>query len=89
MQLINAIPVKYKLTIKQSSSDSENLIIHSHHLIEGSGILLIENLTSKEPYQILISSRTDKIASVTYFEAKVNLNNLHWTKLFKLPRLKT
>ena len=43
MQLINAIPEKYKLTIKQSSSDSKNLIIHSHHLIEGSGILLIEN----------------------------------------------
>ena len=87
--MINSIPEKWKLTIKQSSSDAKNLIIHGHHLIKGSRILILEKLTSKELYQILISSRTNKVTSVTYFEAKFNGNSLDWTKIFLLPRLTT
>ena len=89
LQLINSIPKKWKLTIKQSSSDAKCLIIHGHHLIKGSRILILEKLTSKEPYQILISSRTNKVTSVTYFETKFNGNSLDWTKIFLLPRLTT
>ena len=66
-----------------------NLIIHGHHLIKGSRILILEKLTSKDLYQILISSRTNKITSVTYFETKFNANNLDWTKIFILPHLTT
>ena len=41
-------------------------------------------------HQILISKRTNKITSVTYFETKFNANNLDWTKIFiLLPRLTT
>ena len=87
--MINSIPEKWKLTIKQSSSDAKNLIIHGHHLIKGSRILILEKLTSKELYQILISSRTNKVTSVTYFETKFNGNSLDWTKIFLLPRLTT
>ena len=89
MQLINSVTEKWKLTIKQSSSDAKNLIIHGHHLIKGSRILILEKLTSKELYQILISSRNNKVASVTYFETKFNANNLDWTNIFILPRLTT
>ena len=89
LQLINSIPEKWKLTIKQSSSDAKNLIIHGHHLIKGSRILVLEKLTSKELYQKLISSRTNKVTSVTYFEAKFNGNSLDWTKIFLSPRLTT
>ena len=64
--------------IKQSSSDPKNLIIHGHHLIQGSRILILEKLASKELYQILISSCTDKITSVTYFKTKFIANNLDW-----------
>ena len=87
LQLINSIPEKWKLTIKQSSSDAKNLIVHGHHFIKGSRILILEKLTSKELYQILISSRTNKVTSVTYFETKFNGNSLDWTKIFLLPRL--
>ena len=78
------MPKKWKLTIKQSSSDAKNLIIHGHHLIKGSRILILEKLTSKELYQILISSRTNKVTSVRYFETKFNLD---WTKIFVLTCL--
>ena len=69
----NSIPEKWKLAIKQNSSDTKNLIIHGHHLIKGSRILILEKLTLKELYQILISSRTNKFTSVTYFEIKLNV----------------
>ena len=88
-QLINSIPEKWKLAIKQSSSDAKNLIIHGHHLIKGCRILILEKLTSKELHQILILSRNNKVTSVTYFETKFNANNLDWTKIFTLPRLTT
>ena len=87
--MINSIPEKWKLTIKQSSSDAKNFIIHGHHLIKGSRILILEKLTSKELYEILISSRTNKVTSVMYFETKFNGNSLDWTKIFLLPRLAT
>ena len=89
LQLINSIPEKWKLTIKQSKSDVKNLIIHGHHLIKGSRILILEKLTSKDLYQILISSLTNKVTSVTYSETKFNGNSLDWTKIFILPRLTT
>ena len=76
LQLINSIPEKWKLTIKQSSNDAKNLFIQGHHLVKGSRILILEKLTSKELYQILISSRTNKVTSVTFFETKFNANNL-------------
>ena len=89
LQLINSVPEKWKLTIKQSSSDAKNIILHGHHLIKSSWILILEKLTSKELCQILISSRTNKVTSVTYFETKFNANSLDWTKIFILSRLIT
>ena len=76
LQLINSIPEKWKLTIKQNSSDAKNFSIHGHHLIQASRILILEKLTLKELFQILISSRTNKVTSVTNFETKFNANNL-------------
>ena len=67
----------------------KNLIIHGHHLIKGSTILILEKLTSKELYKVLISSRSNKVTSVTYFATKFNANNLEWKKIFILPRLTT
>ena len=66
------------------SSDAKNLIVHGHHLIKGSRILILEKLTSKALYQILI--RTDKVTSVAHFETKFNANSLVWTRIFILPR---
>ena len=46
------------------------------HLIKVSKTLSLEKLTSKELYKIPISSRTNTITLVTYFEAMLNANNL-------------
>ena len=82
-QLIISTPEKWKPTFKQRSekrSDAKNLFIHDHHLIRSFRILILEKLTSKKLYQILISSRTDKVTSVTYFETKSNATKAEWTK---------
>ena len=65
------------------------IILYDHHLIKGSRILILEKLTSKELSQILISSRTNKITSATYFETMFNTNDLDWTKIFILPCMAT
>ena len=88
LQFINSFPERWKLTIKQSSSDAKNLIIHSYHSIKRSVILILEKLTTEKLYQILISSRTNKVTFM-YFETKFNANNLDWTKIFILPHLTT
>ena len=87
LYLVNPIPEKWKLTIKQKSIDVKNIIIHGQHLIKVSRILILEKITSKELYKILISGRTNKVTSVTYFETKLNVNNVDWTKIFILARL--
>ena len=82
LHVINSVTEKWKLTIKQSSSDAKNLIIHSHYLIKVSRILILEKLTSKELYQLLILSCTNKVTSVTCFETRFDANNLDWTKIY-------
>ena len=54
MQLISKIPEKWKFTIKQIGSDTKNVIIHDHHLIKASRILIPKKSASKELYLILI-----------------------------------
>ena len=65
----------------------ENL--RGHLLMKGSRIPILKKLTSKELYQVLISSGTNKITSVTYIETIFNANHLDWTKIFILPRVTT
>ena len=64
LQLINWIPEKWKFSIKPPCSDAINVIIYGDHLTKGSRILILEKLTSKDLYQILISGSTNKITSV-------------------------
>ena len=47
---------KWKFTIKEKSSDGKDPIIHGHHLIKASRILILEKVISKELSQVLISS---------------------------------
>ena len=46
LQLTSSVHKQWKLTIKQSSSHSNNLITHGHHLIKGSKILIFRKINS-------------------------------------------
>ena len=83
LQLINSFLKNANLPLSKVAVMHEDL--RGHLLMKGSRILILEKLTSKELYQILISSSTNKITSVTYIETIFNANNLDWTKIFILP----
>ena len=60
-----SIPKKWIFIIKQTDSDE---YFYDQYLIKILRILILEKLTSKELYQILISSSAHKNTSATYFE---------------------
>ena len=56
LQLINAIPDMWKKCIKQTSENTSLLVVKDHHLLRGSRIIIVEKLSSKELYSLLISA---------------------------------
>ena len=55
LQLIDSIPQRQKIIIKENYENATNLIIHDHHLVKGSRIITLDKLTSTGIYSILIS----------------------------------
>ena len=68
LQLISAIPERWKFIIKETHESTTNLIIHDCHVIKGSRILTLNKLSSTEIYSILISKFQNKPSSNFYFE---------------------
>ena len=64
LQLISAIPERWKFIIKETHESTTNLIIHDCHVIKGSRILTLNKLSSTE----LISKFQNKPSSNFYFE---------------------
>ena len=56
IQVINAIPEMWKKSIKQTSENTSLLIVKDHDLLRGSRIIILEKLSSKELYSLLISA---------------------------------
>ena len=56
IQVINAIPEMWKKSIKQTSENTSLLIVTDHDLLRGSRIIILEKLSSKELYSLLISA---------------------------------
>ena len=47
-------------------------MIHDHHLVKGSRVIILDTLTSTEIYSILISKAQNKPFSYIYFENLYN-----------------
>ena len=52
-------PKKVIKVLKESESDSSNLVLLCHQLLNNSCTLSIDELNSKEIYSIIISTKTD------------------------------
>ena len=61
LQLVDSIPERWKIIIKQNYENATNLIIHDHYSIKGSRVLTLHKLTSTEIYSILISKFHKKL----------------------------
>ena len=52
LQLIDSIPQRRKIIIKENYENAINLIIHDHHLGKGSRVTSLDKLTSTETFYI-------------------------------------
>ena len=58
----------WKNCIKQTSENTSLLVVKDHHLLRGSRIIILENLSSKELYSLLISAINYQPTSQKYFD---------------------
>ena len=79
LQLIDSIPQRWKIIIKENYENAINFIIHDHHLVKDSRVRTVDKLTSTDIYSILISRAQNKPSSNAYFENPYNDYNIDWT----------
>ena len=68
LQLVNAIPEMWKKCIKQISENTSLLVVKDHYLVRGLRIIILEKLSSKELYSLLISAIDHQPTSQKYFD---------------------
>ena len=73
--------------IKETYKSTTNVIIHDHHVIKSSRILILNKLSSTEIYAILISKIQNKLSSNFSFENLCDKNDIDWAAIYMLPRL--
>ena len=61
--MIDSIPQRWKIIVKENYENAANFIIYDHHLVKGSGVITLDKLTSIEIYSILISKAQNKHSS--------------------------
>ena len=66
-----------------------SLIIHDHHIVKGSRVITLDQLTLTEIYSLLISRSQNKPSSNIYFKNLYNDYNIDWTAIYILPCLIT
>ena len=68
LQLVNSIPDMCKKCIKKPSENTSLLVVKDHHLLRGSRIIMLEKLSSKELYTLLIFVINYQPTSQKYFD---------------------
>ena len=53
---------------RKTSENTSLLVVKDHHLLRGSRIIILKNLSSKELYSLLISSINYQPTSQKYFD---------------------
>ena len=89
LQLIDSIPQRCKIIIKENYENVTNLITHGHHSVKGSRVITLDQLTSTEIYSILISRAQNEPSFNIYFENLYNDYNIDWAAIYMLPHLIT
>ena len=89
LQLVNAIPEMWKKCIKQTSENTSLLVVKDHHLLRGSRIIILEKLSSKELYSLLISAINHQPTSQKYFDNLFSNVELPWKEIYLNARKAT
>ena len=88
IQLVNAIPEIWKKCNKQTSKNTGLLVVKDHHLLRGSRVIILEKLSSKKLYSLLISAIDDQPTSQKYYNLFPNIE-LPWKEIYLTARKAT
>ena len=72
----------WKKCIKQASENTSLLVVKDHHLLRGSRIIILEKLSSKELYSLLISAINHQPTSQKYFDNLFSNVELPWKEIY-------
>ena len=79
----------WKKCIKQASENTGLLVVKDHHLLRGSRIIILEKLSSKELYSLLISVIDHQPTSQKYFDNLFPNVKLPWKEIYLTARKAT
>ena len=86
LPLTNSIPEMWKKCIKQTSENTSLQVVKDHHLFRGSRIIILEKLSSKELYSLLISTIEHQPTSQKYFDNLFPNIELSWKEIYLTAR---
>ena len=90
MQLIQAIPLIWKQKINDSEKNVEkSFVVQDHHLIKSTRIIVLDKLTAREIYSVLLLLSGNTPTSQKYFGKVFPNENFDWKKIYMLPRVVT
>ena len=79
----------WKKCIKQTSENTSLLVVKDHHLLRGLRIIILEKLSSKELYSLLISTINHQPTSQKYFDNLFSNVELPWKEIYLNARKAT
>ena len=90
IQLIRPIPLTWKQKINDNIKNVEkNYVLQDHHLIQNTRVIVLDKLTAREIYSVLLLSSGNTQTSQKYFGKVFPKKNFDWKKNYMLPRVVT
>ena len=84
----NPINLKNKKINNSKQNVEKNNIIQDHHLIKSTAVIL-DKLTAREIYSVLLLSSGNTSTPLKYFGKIFPNENFDWKKIYVLPRVVT
>ena len=91
MQLIDAIPKKWKVTIRNHPNNSEDLVSEYSLYWQTESELCTIGISCKSVYDKLLKKVQTQPTSIKYWEEKFcsQLDEINWKEIYLLPRSST
>ena len=90
MQLIHTIPRIWKQKKNDSGKNTEkNDVVQDHYLIKNTRVIVLDKVTEREIYSVLLLSSGNTPTSQKYFGKVFPNENFDWKKIYILPRVVT
>ena len=90
MQLSHVIPLIWKQKVNHGEKNVEkSYVIQDPHLIKNTRVIVLDKLTSREIYSVLLLSSGNTPTSQKYFGKVFPNENFDWKKIYILTRVVT